>query len=252
MNSSIVVMLKKECKCIVSQLSFWVNALLSCGVFIWIGSTAIVNTFKAFGQANSEMEIHVAMTIYQYILIFYPLSLFMFISFYIFNHIFVNEKIAGQMEALLTSPVSCRQIWIAKCISILALVYPFVVATMLVLILLVNYSCGIGTAYSTELLLLCFILVPFLSFSIVSLLGIISLLIKKVNVVQSIVFVFGFGTAFGGAYAIQVLIRNSPIVHSSEIQKCMYIVLIASLIIHGLLWILQKRISRDTIVRSIC
>lgn len=79
-----------------------------------------------------------------------------------------------------------------------------------------------------------------------------SLLIKKVNVIQSIVFIFGFGTAFGGAYVIQVLIRKSTIVHSSELSNYILIVLIACIIIHVLLWILQKRTSRDTIVRTIC
>lgn len=250
--SPLTVLMRKEILYTTKLPIYWISTIISCAFFIWIGVTATSSAIDQIAEESPEAAQYMSGLFSQLILVLYPFSSFVFMSLYLFTQMFTSEKTLGQMEALLTTPLRVKQLWLGKCLSMFILIYPFVVSTLLIMIGLWGHQTGNNFLFpSSPVLLIAFIGSPLLAFLVISFLGFVSLLVRQVNVVQSFVFFTGFGTVFGGSYAIRALTNNLKPDTNLITWHIAGSVLLAVIILFLVLWLLRTRLSKDHIVRTI-
>ncbi|MCK5133735.1 MAG: ABC transporter permease [Candidatus Sabulitectum sp.] len=254
MNYPLAILIRKEIKSTTRQPVYWVGNFLSCAAFIWLSTTATHSTLinQEVAQNSLGVEQYMSSIFSQSLLVLFPFTAYVFMSLYIFAQLFTAEKLLGQMEALLTTPLRTEQLWLGKCLSMFAMIYPFVVITLFIMIWLQGHQAGSNFQLPPfQVLLMAFIGSPIAAFCVVSFLGFLSLTVKQANTVQSLVFITGFGSVYGGSYAARILINN---LHPGDnlITLPLFIsVLTTTLFLLTAMWLLRSKLSKDRIVRTI-
>lgn len=253
MKYPLTVLIRKEIKCTTRRPVYWVGNILSCALFIWFSVTASPSSVANQVSENSpEVAQYMSDLFSHSLLILFPFSAFIFMSLYIFAQLFTAEKLLGQMEALLTTPLRTEQLWLGKCLSMAVMVYPFVLITLLIMIGLLGQQAGGPLLLPpAPVLLMAFVGSPFFAFWVISFLGFLSLLVKRVNTVQSLVFLTGFGSAFGGSFAIRTLISRLQPGDNLITWSVAISVITIILLLFIALWLLRTRLNKDHIVRTI-
>lgn len=251
MINPLTILIRKEIKYTIRQPVYWVSNIISCVFFIWIGVTTTSSAINQITEESTEVSQYMFDLFSHSILTLYPFSSFVFMALYIFTQLFTAEKLLGQMEVLLTTPLRIEQIWLGKCLSLFVMIYPFVLITSLIMIGLWGHQTGGDFQPPLQVLLIAFIGSPLLAFLVVSFLGFLSLNVKRVNTIQSLVFFTGFGSVFGGSYAIRTLIGSMHPGDNLITWPIAISVLAIVIILFIVLWSLRCRLNKDHIVRTI-
>lgn len=135
-------------------------------------------------------------------LITYFITLFVLISFiWAFASLpIVKEKVNGNIECLLATPLSPKKLWMGKCLAILLPGYAISVITTLVVVLVVNFTTIIPAlgyfVLPVPVLLTGFVINPILFFGLLSFMVLISLA-NNTDIAIAPSFIIGFGLMMG-------------------------------------------------------
>ncbi|NPA90849.1 MAG: hypothetical protein GXO55_05305 [Chloroflexi bacterium] len=253
--SSLRVIAKKEIIYASRRPVYWVSSVLLVIFVIWLSVSAATGAIQNIAQTSSDLADYLARIYPQMFFLLQPFSLFLLMSLYLFSEIFIMEKAQGRLEMLMTAPITVKNIWLGKSVSLLVLVYPFVLLTeVLYAVVWVYTAKGLVPtpfAVTAPTLLIGVLLGPMLAFAIISLLGLISFVAEQVSTVQLSAFFMSFGAAFGGSYLLSWLQKRLFVQRADLIRWPMVVgALVLIGLIGGVMWVLQKRIEKDRIART--
>lgn len=256
MTGPLLVLARKEVRSAARRPVYWVSSLVLVAFIVWLNLSTASGAVRQMAAASPEAVEYMLRLYPQMYLMLQPFSLVLLMSLYLFTDIFIMEKAQGRMEMLLASPLRAVDLWLGKCLSIVVLVYPFVIATTAAYLTLWNVVWRGQVAQSVSLpsmpaLVLGLIGNPLLAFAVVSLMGLLALLVSSTNGVQLATFFTAFGATFGGAYALS-WVREQLAAQGADLVTWTVsgAVLALAAILVGGLGALRHRLDRDRITRS--
>ncbi len=253
--SALRVIAKKEVTYAARRPVYWVSSGLLVVFVIWLSVSTATNAIRGIAQTSPDLSDYMARIYPQMFFLLQPFSLFLLMSLYLFSEIFIMEKAQGRLEMLMTAPITVKDIWMGKSVSLLALVYPFVLLTEGVYAGVWMYTVqdyvSASFPITFQTLLIGVLFGPLLAFAIISLLGLISFVSEQVSTVQLSAFFVSFGAAFGGSYLLSWL-QKRLFVQRMDLIRWQIVVgaLILTCIIGGIIWVLQRQIEKDRIART--
>jgi hypothetical protein len=182
-------------------------------------------------------------------LITYFLTLFILISFiWAFSGLpITKEKVNGNIECLLATPLSPRELWMGKCLAIILPAYAVSVIATLLVVLAVNFITIIPVAdrfvLPVPVLLTGFVINPLLFFGLLSFMVIISLA-NNPDIAIAPSFIIGFGLMMG----LPIGIATGVINLASWTFTLWYFV--GAVIIWGVVGYLTRLLTKENIVLS--
>jgi hypothetical protein len=182
-------------------------------------------------------------------LITYFLTLFILISFiWAFSGLpITKEKVNGNIECLLATPLSPRELWMGKCLAIILPAYAVSVIATLLVVLAVNFITIIPVAdrfvLPVPVLLTGFVINPLLLFGLLSFMVIISLA-NNPDIAIAPSFIIGFGLMMG----LPIGIATGVINLASWTFTLWYFV--GAVIIWGVVGYLTRLLTKENIVLS--
>lgn len=256
MSSPLLVLLRKEVRFATRRPVYWVSSVLIVVFVLWLSIWSTLDPIRETSIVSPELADYMIRLYPQMFLLLQPLSLFLLMSLYLFTELFTMEKALGRMEMLLTSPLRVVHLWLGKCVAIFVLVYPFVLTTTVAYVGLWNYVWRDQVAQPFLLpvapaLVVGLALDPLLAFALISLLGLVTLLVSRSNSVQLAAFFIAFGTTFFGSYALGWVRRRMTTQDSDLVTwPVAGFILALTIVLVGILWLLQRRLDKDRVVRA--
>lgn len=177
MLQDLLTIIRKE---ILEILNYRNTLVLSLGITLVLGIITPVRSLESlemsFTGLNSQLDIYLSY-------FFLPTNLVM--SWVLTTNKFLMEKIRGNIEALLSTPLSIHIIWLGKALSITLI--SFIPAMLCALITIGFIS---ATQESTQAILpsstgwLIFVLTPFVNFGIITLSGLLQLVLSDPGIIR--------------------------------------------------------------------
>jgi len=253
MNKSIVkpgkVLFQKELGNAKSSL-YWFSGIFVMGLMIWLNVFAPIENIKSLVISSPEMARFMAKIWQQTFALIQPLWVFLLIWMFLSTEVFISEKTDGRLEMLLTTPLKLKEIWGSKRRALLTLIFPIVLVLNALIFYLQNKiwvtQMGISTAIQPATLTLAFVAAPLLSYSLGSLMGLLSFLVSKPAVLQTITFFIVFATNFGGTYLISDLMEHT----STDLVTwpLVGVYFSVAVIVWIVTWFLSRKLDKDYVI----
>ena len=252
MSNPVIIILRKEIQTTIIKPLYWISCLAVSTFITWLSLTTGSGTIRQMTETSPEVAQHLAKNFPQMIFFLYSFSSFLLLSLNLFMEMFIIEKVQGQIESLLSTPIKADQLWAGKCLAVFILVYPFIVITLLAYILLWGYQItGYFVAPSITVWLTGFVGGPLLAWGLLSFLGLISFLVSRVDVVQMVTFFMSFGAMFGGTYLMNSLIVNLQPGEDLITWPIVGMLFSAVILIFTISMLMKRKLDKDQIVRNI-
>lgn len=248
-----LILFRKELG-IARRPTYWASCLLMGALMIWIYVHTPIETIKTIAQTSPQIADYLATSWPQMFALLQPLWLFLLTWLLLSSEVFTMEKTDGRLEMLLTTPLHLREIWVAKCLALLVLVYPYVLLVSCLVFGLQSYvwpvQLGLDFHISTVTLSMAVCVGPLLAFGLAALLGLLALMVSNANVLQSISFFVTFAVGFGGNYALSAL-QKQAMSNLSELISwpVVNVYLAIALMLWVLILLLLRRLDKDHVVR---
>jgi len=254
-HSPLIVLICKEIRFTARRPIYWISSIGVITFTVWLSVSTGANAIKEITVVSPQLARYMVNLFPQMILLLYPFSTFLMISLYLFMEMFTLEKVQKRLELLLITPLRANQIWLGKCLAIFALVYPFVLVTDFAYVGLWGYVCyemtGVLPSLVMPALVVGLIGGPLLAFALISFFGLITLLISRSDIAQTTAFFTSFGVTFGGSYALGWIGRHMAPGTNLVTWPTAISILVMVALSFSVLWILQDRLDKDQIVRTI-
>ena len=246
------VLFRKELG-IAKQPTYWASCLFMGGLMVWLYVYTPVETIKTTAQASPQIAAYLANSYPQMFALLQPCWLFLLTWSFLAAEVFAREKMDGRLEMLMTSPLYLREIWIAKCLALFVLVYPYVLLVSgLVFGLQAQVwpsQLGISPDINIATQLTALVVGPLLAFGVSALLGLLTFIVTNVNTFQSISFFLTFAIGFGGNYALSALQENAMNNLSALIVwPVVGIYLLIGLVVWAIVGLLLRGLDKDRVV----
>lgn len=241
---------------IAKQPTYWASCLIMGGFIVWMYVYTPVESIQTIAQTSPEIAAYLANSYPQMFALLQPSWLFLLMWHFLSAEVFTREKVDGRLEMLMTSPLYLREIWIAKCLALFVLIYPYIILVNgLVFGLQAQIwpaQLGISPDISVSTLITGVVVGPLLAFGISALLGLLVFIVTNVNMFQSISFFLIFAVGFGGNYALFALQEKAMESLSSLITWPVFgVYLLIALLVWGIVGLLRRRLDKDRVVRHL-
>lgn len=193
--------------------AYWLSCIFITGTMIWTNVFVPIENIQTLVSTSPEVAAYMTRIWSQEFALIQPLWVFLLIWMFLSSEVFVNEKIDGRLEMLLTTPLKLKEIWNSKRKALLSLILPVTLLLNALVFLLQNkiwiMKLGISPVIQPVTLTLAFLIAPFLAYCLGSLLGLLSFLVSNPAVLQSVNFIIVFAIGFAGNYLISSLVSES-------------------------------------------
>lgn len=237
MNSNQVkIILKKEFKETIHNKSYIVSLIAGLIAVIFI---FIILFFAIHSGSNSKI-------LYVYITsIVMPSFSALTISLPLIQEKFWNDKLTLGLENMLTIPITLKEIWFGKLLSIFALIYPYTI--FLSITLMISYNVFFGGKFSLNSLTLTIILLPLMTTVFNLVYSYLTLKFRSPHII-SIMSYIGVGLCLLTLFMMEYLY---PIFTSMQINLPMilFIVLMVLLLITYIIIFLTNKLEKEEIIK---
>lgn len=238
---------------IARSAGYWLNCILLPGLMIWTNVFLPIDSIKPLVSTVPEVAAYMTRITSQVYALIQPLWMFLLIWMFLSSEVFINEKLDGRLEMLLTTPLKLNEIWNSKRKALLTLILPvtlFMTAAVFFLQKTIwETELGINPAIQTATLTLAFLIAPILAYCVGSLLGLLSFLVSNPAVLQSVNFAVVFLLGFGGNYFVSKLVKKS----GGDLVSWSLVGIYAgiTLVVWLLTWFLSKKLDKDYVISRV-
>ncbi|MEA4931737.1 MAG: hypothetical protein VB026_09195 [Anaerolineaceae bacterium] len=235
---------------IARSAGYWLNCILLPVLMVWTTVFLPIDTIQPLVSTAPEVAVFMTKITSQVFALIQPLWVFLLIWMFLSSEVFINEKIDGRLEMLLTTPLKLKEIWNSKRKALLALILPVTLLMTSVVFFLQRIiweaELGINPAIQPATLTLAFLIAPMLAYCVGSLLGLVSFLVSNPAVLQSVNFAVVFLLGFGGNYFVSNLVNDS----GKDLVSWPVVGIYAgiALAVWMLTWFLSKKLDKDYVI----
>jgi len=218
----VLIVARKEFKELLSER----NTLL-----IALAMTLFFSLIYSFGANRAESTLGPTGGV----MLFLSSAIGVFLAYMLTGRIFFREKIDRVIETLLCSPVSIREMWTGKAVSVTALAWGLTLLGTGVMLVITGILSGTIPCISL-LIFHIFVAVPMLIFAFVGLLGFAQFFLgmRENRIVNMVIFIPVFGTLYGVGYGIGGSISISWIIVLAVMGISLLLIMVAGFLLRYL------------------